>query len=200
MTLKDFIEKYDKPDAVVILEGKREVCPKDAEKIEQFGKLIAEKTQYITFRSGNAPGSDFYFTKGVTSIKPQCMQVVTPYSGHRKGSNSAYETVSLDDVNLADEHKIVRQSKLHDATKPLIDKYVSGERDQYSMKAAYIIRDTVKVTGLKNRILPATFGFFYVDLRNPESGGTGHTKEVCRMNSVPFVNQRVWFKWLEENK
>jgi hypothetical protein len=198
MTLEDFIEKYDKPGAVVILEGKRGVLPEDVKKIEQFGKMIAETTQHITFRSGNAPGSDLYFSKGVISVNQQRMQVVTPYSGHRKKSNSAYETVSLDDVDLKNEYKIVRQSKLHEATKPLIDKYMNGERDQYSMKAAYIIRDTVKVTGLKNRISPATFGFFYVDLKDPESGGTGHTKEVCRMNSVPFVNQKVWFKWLEK--
>jgi len=41
--------------------------------------------------------------------------------------------------------------------------------------------------------------FFYIDLTDPESGGTGHTKQVCRMNGVPFVNQKVWFKWLEND-
>jgi hypothetical protein len=199
MTLNDFIEKYDKPGAVVILEGKRNVFPDDEEKMERFGKLIAEKTQHITFRSGNALGADFFFTQGVTAVNQQRMQVITPYSGHRKKTNYAYETVSLDNVNLVAEPKVVYQSKSHKQTEPLIDKYLAGERDQYAMKAAYIIRDTVKVTGLKGSLPPATFGFFYIDLTDPESGGTGHTKQVCRMNGVPFVNQKVWFKWLEND-
>ncbi|MDR2804077.1 MAG: hypothetical protein LBB85_00330, partial [Dysgonamonadaceae bacterium] len=84
MTLKNFVEKYDKPGAVVILEGKRKVLPEDEEKIELFGKLIAEKTQHITFRSGNALGADYCFSRGVTAVDQKRMQVVTPYSGHRQ--------------------------------------------------------------------------------------------------------------------
>lgn len=164
-----------------------------------FRSDIAKKTQHITFRSGNALGADFFFTQGVTAVNQQRMQVVTPYSGHRKKTNYAYETVSLDNVNLITEPKVIYQSKSHKQTEPLIDKYLAGERDQYAMKAAYIIRDTVKVTGLKGSLPPATFVFFYINLTDPESGGTGHTKQVCRMNGVPFVNQKVWFKWLEND-
>jgi len=63
------------------------------------------------------------------------------------------------------------------------------------MKAAYIIRDTIKVIGAGN-IKPATFGIFYDDLKNPLSGGTGHTMSVCKVNNIPLVDQKDWFEWL----
>jgi hypothetical protein len=198
MTLKEFVEKYDKQGTIVLLEGKRKVLGEDVEKIERFGRLITEQTQYIVFRSGNALGADYYFSKGVSSVDSKRLQVITPYTGHRKETNYAYKTFSLDEVNLLSEPEVVYQSKKHKSTKDLVDKYVSGERDSISMKAAYIIRDTVKVTGLEGTLLPATFAFFYVDLANPESGGTGHTIQVCRMNDVLFVNQSVWMSWLDE--
>jgi len=196
MKLHDFINKYDKPGVVVLLEGKRTVKVEDVEKIEQFGKLMANKTQYILFRSGNASGSDYYFSKGVCSVNRKRLQAITPYNGHRKTENYAYDTISLDEVNVLAEPKLIYQSKKHEATKFIIDKYVSGERDYVSMKAAYIIRDTLKVTGVKGKISPAIFAFFYLDLANPDGGGTGHTKRVCQMNGVPFLSQKVWMEWL----
>ena len=196
MTLQDFIEKYDKPDTIVLLEGKRNVMDEDEEKIEQFGRLIAAQTQHIIFRSGNALGADLYFSRGVSSVDKERLEAIIPYSGHRKATNYAHKTVSLDDVNFLNEPKVVFHSKNHKPTKNLVDKYVSGKRDSFSLKGAYIIRDTVKVLGLKGTLLPATFGFFYDDFTNPEQGGTGHTMQVCRMNGVPFVNQHVWMTWL----
>ena len=65
------------------------------------------------------------------------------------------------------------------------------------MKAAYIIRDTIKVTGTST-IKTANFALFYDDLKNPKSGGTGHTMNICEMNNVEYVDQRIWMKWLNE--
>lgn len=59
---------YYKPDAVVLLEGKRKVLPEDAEKLYQLGKMLAEKTKYMRFRSGNAGGSDEHFCNGVADV------------------------------------------------------------------------------------------------------------------------------------
>ena len=92
---------------------------------------------------------------------------------------------------------MVYHSKSNKKTEKLIDKYVAGARDWYSIKAAYIIRDTIKALGT-DEIKPATFGIFYDDLEDPMTGGTGHTMDVCKKNGIEVVDQRVWFGWLEE--
>jgi hypothetical protein len=79
----------------------------------------------------------------------------------------------------------------------LIDKYASGDKNRFTIKAAYIIRDTIKAIGTGD-IPPATFGIFYDDLEDPMTGGTGHTMNVCSQNNIPIIDQTVWFKWLEE--
>jgi len=198
MTLKEFIINHDQPNAVVLLEGKRGVLEADRPKLIQLGKMLASSTKHMLFRSGNATGSDEYFSAGVAEIDAKRLQVITPYTGHRKKTNKAYETVSLDQINIAKEPEVIYQSKQNKKTEKLIDKYVAGARDRYSIKAAYIIRDTVKVLGSEN-VSAATFGIFYDDLENPKSGGTGHTMNVCEQNDIPVIDQRIWMQWLEEN-
>jgi len=122
-------------------------------------------------------------------------QVITPSSGHRKKHNKAYKTFSLSDIDLVSESEIVYQSKKHKETEKLIDPFVNGERNKIIIKAAYIIRDTIKVIGTK-KIRPANFGIFYDDLSNPMQGGTGHTMNICKLNNVPMINQTIWFNWL----
>lgn len=197
MTLKEFIKQFDKPNSIVLLEGKRNVLDADKEKLTTLGKLLASSTKNMIFRSGNANGSDQLFSDGVTVIDNKRLQVITPYSGHRKKTNQAYETISLDEINIAAEPKVVYQSKSNKKTEKLIDQYVSGDRNRYAIKAAYIIRDTIKATGTEE-IKPATFGIFYDDLDKPMTGGTGHTMNVCKQNDIPIIDQRTWFKWLAE--
>lgn len=197
MTLKEFIEKYDRENTIVLLEGKRKVLEKDKEKLAALGKLLTSRTKKMIFRSGNADGSDQFFSNGVTSVDPKRLQVVTPYTGHRNKTNRAYETFSLDDIDLAGEPEVVYQSKNNKKTEKLIDKYVAGEKNRFTIKAAYIIRDTIKVLGTEE-IKPAKFGLFYDDLENPLSGGTGHTMRVCENNGIPVLDQKLWFTWLDE--
>lgn len=197
MTLKDFIKQFDKENAIVLLEGKRNVLDEDKEKLVTLGELLALKTSKILFRSGNADGADFYFSKGVSKVDKTRLQVITPYTGHQKKSNQAYDTISLDEIDVAEEEEVVYQSKNNKKTKSLIDKYVSGERNRYAIKAAYIIRDTIKAFGT-NEIKPATFGIFYDDLIKPKEGGTGHTMNICEQNNIPIIDQRIWFEWLAE--
>jgi ferredoxin len=197
MTLKEFIETYDKPGSVVLLEGKRKVREEDRDKCIALGKCLAARTKYMIFRSGNAAGADELFAIGIASVDRTRMQVITPYSGHRKKKNVAYNTVSLDTINLAAEPKVVYEAKKNKKVERLIDQYVTGSRDRNAMKGAYILRDTVKVVGAEN-IPPATFAIFYDDPDHPMSGGTGHTMNVCRENGVPFIDQRVWFEWVKE--
>lgn len=195
MTLQEFIEKYDTDNSFVLLEGKRNVLKGDEQKLIDLGKLLASLTSKMTFRSGNAGGADQFFSQGVALINPQKLQVITPYSSHRKKTNLAYDSISLDEINLTEEPEIVYHSKRHKKTQNLVEKYVAGNRDQFAKKAAYIIRDTVKVLGTQ-QIKPASFGIFYDDLSKPMDGGTGHTMRVCIENNIPQINQTIWFNWL----
>ncbi len=197
MTLKEFIKQFDKANSIVLLEGKRNVLDADKEKLKELGKLLATRTTKMTFRSGNADGSDQLFSDGVTKVDYKRLQVITPYSGHRQKNNQAYDTISLDDINIAAEPEVVYQSKSNKKTEKLIDQFVSGDKNRYTIKAAYIIRDTIKAIGT-DEIKPATFGVFYDDLNNPMSGGTGHTMNICKQNNIPIIDQKIWFKWLTE--
>jgi hypothetical protein len=197
MTLKDFVDQFDKENAIVLLEGKRKVIEADKDRLENLGKLLATRTTKIIFRSGNADGADYYFSKGVTSVNSARLQVITPYSKHRQKDNLANDTISIDTINIVQEPEVIYQSKSNKKTEKLIDRYLSGEIDKFSIKAAYIIRDTIKAIGT-DKIKPATFGIFYDDLENPKEGGTGHTMHVCEQNNIPIINQNVWFKWLNE--
>lgn len=197
MTLNEFIEQFDRPNSIVLLEGKRNVLEADKEKLIALGRLLASKTKRILFRSGNADGSDQLFSDGVTSVDNKRLQVITPYSGHRKKTNKAFDTISLEDINIAAEPEVVYQSKSNKKTEKLIDKFVSGDKNRFTIKAAYIIRDTIKAIGT-DEIKPATFGIFYDDLDKPKSGGTGHTMNVCEQNNIPIIDQKIWFKWLTE--
>jgi hypothetical protein len=197
MTLKDFIKQFDQDNSIVLLEGKRNVIESDKDQLTLLGKCLAEKTSKMKFRSGNAGGADYYFSLGVAAVDKSRLQVIIPYSGHRQKTNQAYETISMDDINIVEEPQVVYQSKGNKKTEKLIDQYITGKRDRFSIKAAYIIRDTVKAIGTAD-IKPATFGIFYDDLSNPKTGGTGHTMKVCEENNIPVIDQKSWFEWLKE--
>jgi hypothetical protein len=197
MTLNEFIKQFDKDNSIVLLEGKRNVLEEDKDKLITLGRLLASKTKRIIFRSGNANGSDQLFSDGVTAVDNKRLQVIIPYNGHRKETNQAYDTISLDDINLLAEPEVLYQSKSNKKTENIIDKFASGQKNRNTIAAAYIIRDTIKVIGTDD-IKPATFGIFYDDLENPKTGGTGHTMNVCEQNNIPLIDQKTWFKWLTE--
>lgn len=196
MTFSEFKELYDNEGSIVLLEGKRKVLKEDEDKLTALGRFLASNTENITFRSGNALGSDYLFSQGVAEVDHKRLQVITPYSGHRKKTNLAHDTISLEDVDITQDQDIIYFSKSNKKMKSLVDRYTSGTVNRYTIKAAYIIRDTLKVLGTKD-IGPSTFAFFYDDLKKPMQGGTGHTMKVCDHNAVPFMNQEVWFKWLD---
>jgi hypothetical protein len=49
----------------------------------------------------------------------------------------------------------------------------------------------------QGELLPATVGLFYLDLSDPDSGGTGVTKNLCHLEDVPVIDQRTWFEWVK---
>ena len=195
MTFENFCNLY--ATAIILLEGKRNVKPEDQTKLITIGTLLATHLPNATFRSGNADGSDYYFSQGLAQINPKQLEVITPYQNHRNKYNVAGTTHALDTINLVNEPEIVYHSKNHKATKSLIDKYVAGNKDKYAIKASYILRDTIKVLGTNAGIQPITTALFYEDLENPMQGGTGHTQRVCLENKIPFFNQTTFFEWLK---
>jgi hypothetical protein len=196
MTSTDFFNKHNLENTIILLEGKRNVLESDKENLINFGKFLATNLPKAKFRSGNADGADFYFSQGVLQVTTNRLQVITPYDNHRQKANNAFDTISLDQIDLLNEPEVVYQSKNNKKTKSLIDKYVAGAKDRFAIKAAYIIRDTVKVTGTNSGIPAVNFAFFYDDELNPKTGGTGHTMEVCDINKVPYLTQSTWAKWI----
>ena len=56
-------------------------------------------------------------------------------------------------------------------------------------KAAYLLRDTLKVVGSTTMNLePAVLGIFRVNPVDPRGGGTGHTIKVCELRGVPHAS------------
>ena len=194
MTLEEFIKLYNTNNAIILLEGKREVLLEDREKLKKLGNLLASNMPLANFRSGNAPGADELFSEGVISVDSSRFHVIIPDNKHRQRSRIGIQYHSLDDFQLTNEMPIIYEARQHSATSHLIDRYLAGHRDRTTPKIAPIIRDAVKVIG-HGKIPRATVALFYDDLSKPEEGGTGFTMKTCRNNGVPLFDQRVWFKW-----
>lgn len=196
MTYSQFIEKYQNKKCVILLEGKRNVLPEDEGKLVLLAQKLSKDLPLATFRSGNAGGSDEFFAQGVASVDIHRLQLIKPYNSHRK--NKLYEniTTSLDDLTIVGEDEVIYQTKkASKSATNLIDSYVKGTRNKLSIKGSYLIRDTVKVLGTEE-IPPTDVALFYDDLKNPISGGTGHTIRVCMENNIPYYNQEIWMEWI----
>ncbi|MBM3165263.1 MAG: hypothetical protein FJZ80_07370 [Bacteroidetes bacterium] len=196
MTFQEFITAFDVEGSVVLLEGKRNVLTMDAPYLTALGSLLAKSTHLMHFRSGNAPGADAFFTAGVASISPERIQLILPYSKHRQEQAQNFQRYSLEDIPLLEEPALIYETKKNKKMANLVDRYAQGNRDPYAMKAAYILRDTVKVMGSKN-LRPIRAGIFYDDLNHPNQGGTGHTMNVCKNQKIPIFTQEIWGNWLK---
>lgn len=191
----EFIENFDKEGFVIVLAGKRKVLPADEDSIFNLGQLLAKSTKHARFRSGNAEGADELFTRGFCRVSPERMEVVIPYTGHRKNFNVAGTTYSLDKVDLNIEKKLVTKAKEVSTSKNSIEQFFLKENRKMAENGRYFLRDTMMVLGTKE-IKKADFAIFYDDLRNPKLGGTGHTIQICEKNGVLKINQKIWLKWL----
>ena len=180
---------------MILLEGKRRIGERNREKLIALDRLLALKTKKMRFRSGNADGADDYFFKGAAEIDKSRLQVITPYSGHRKKASLANETISLDKLDLTPDSPVVVQSKKNGKVAKLIDLYPREGRNRLTVKAVYLLRNTLKVNGAAG-VTPVVFGIFYEDLNHPRTGGTRHTMTICDQNGIPCIDQLVWFGWL----
>lgn len=195
-TLNEFIEKFDNEESICLLIGKRAVGDDYKNRLVALGKLLASATRYTRFRSGNAGGADELFISGVASVAPERVHLFLPYRGHRKRTVGKLEASSLDEIDLLKEPELIYNTKRVNAkNSSLIDKYTSGDRDRFAIKAAYLLRDSLMVLGNKN--LPkASVVVYFDDLSTPLSGGTGHTVILAKNNGIPCIDQTNWLNWL----
>jgi len=190
--LLDLIRKQESP--VILLEGTRQVPEKDQAQLTALSAFLAKELPNAIFRSGNAEGSDTLFARGVESVDPTRMQVVTPTAGHRKKNlHPENYVVPLAKVSAVHEESLAyHTNEATPANRRIIDK--RNDVPQLKAKARYLLRDTLKVIGdPDNGLAPATAAIFYTKA-DPMSGGTGHTIRVCQQHNVPVFLQNDWLR------
>lgn len=196
MTLAEFTTIVQAtPEAVVLLEGRRSIPNHDAALATHTASMLVKHFPALRFRSGNAKGSDQAFSEGVAQVAPWRLQVVAPYSAHRKSARYAEAIYdSPESLSSVQEGEVAYKT----ATASPQNKGLIGKRDKkgaLAAKATYLIRDTMKITGHSEMFPKPACALFYVDLNDPLAGGTGHTIRVCQQEGVPFAFQDSWQQW-----
>ena len=197
MTLEQFKAAYDKPLAVILLGGKRNVANNDKNDLLALGKLLTLTMKHATFRSGNTGGADALFCEYVKARHPNRLELILPYSKHRAKQTGMATTYAVDEIDLRNEHRVLELISRNKEHTHLVDIHLGTALRSIVAKAAYMLRDAIKVTGTMSGILPATAGLFYEDLSNPKAGDTGYTMQMCDAANVPWFDQSVWMPWLD---
>lgn len=188
----DLLSTLDRPNLVLI--GKREVLPADSDSLVEFGRRLAERFPNAIFRTGNATGADRLFMSGISEIAKERLELFIPFDDHLK-KREGLTVRSLDTLDLTLEPDIVASARKNPKTAHHVNPYLSGKRDRFTMKIAYILRDVWMVLGSKSdSVAKADAVFFYDDVNEPLSGGTGFTVKTARGNRIPCFNQRTWME------
>ena len=143
-------------------------------------------------------GADEAFTAGVIKVAPERLQIIAPYENHRKKQRHGQAEYTSPESLTPEEMAFIQAMTIaaSPANKGLMKWYERGGR--LGSQAACLIRDTMKVAGMNGSHAVPTAALFYIDLSDPEAGGTGHTIRVCRNASVPVIFQDQWSMWHEE--
>ncbi|MBW1923520.1 MAG: hypothetical protein JRF59_08790 [Deltaproteobacteria bacterium] len=193
-----FLRLLGRGDPVVLLEGTRNLPEGDREALVRLAQKLAARYPRARFRTGNAAGTDEAFARGVAKVDPGRLEFVLPYRTLGKARIPRESTVfSLEDIQGEEWDEVCRQTReASPGIASLVDFYLKVGPRSRAVKAAYLLRDALKVVGARSLGLdPASIGFFYVDAEKPLSGGTGHTVRLCRQNRVPVVDQGSWMGW-----
>ena len=199
MTFSDFQSIVaDRPDGVVLLEGRRAIPAGDYARATALARFLATRFPGLRFRSGNAEGADQAFSEGIAGVDASRLQIVAPYATHRRNvryAEALYD--SPESMNHAQDAEVAyRTVRATPANTRLIEK--RSEKGRLAAKAAYLIRDTMKVVGHSDAFPKPLCALFFVELADPMAGGTGHTIRVCRQEGVPFAFQDSWRHWMDE--
>lgn len=193
-TFRELVEENEHP--VVLVEGIRALPESDKDFLAQFAARLAALYPRALFRTGNAKGSDEAFASGIKAVDPSRLQYVLPYPRHRiKSIDAKSFQVALTDMPGAVEDRAAGHTAYASPQyRELLAKRNAGR--QMQVKAWYLLRDTIKVTGAEETLLSkATAAIFYVNPQDPMQGGTGHTIRVCRKQGVPVAFQDEWRGW-----
>jgi len=196
--LKAALRGIEQP--VILLEGRRKVTESDKPLLGDLARLLVEQLPNATFRSGNADGSDTLFAEAVTAISPERFEYVVPKDsmGRKRRHGGAYCIAATELKAAAEKRTVLYTNEASPDTERLVKAY-TGEvtNSRLAAMGAYLIRDTLKVTGAPDlNLRPASAAIFYADPDDPLAGGTGHTIRVCMRQNVPYVLQSVWKQWL----
>lgn len=199
MNLARFTELVDQSaDPLVLLEGRREIDGTMAAAATRFAAFLARRFPRLRFRSGNAPGSDLAFAAGVASVDASRLELVLPYTGHRRGQiPPGANTSSWDDATSAEARDAIVGATV-DASPRARGMVVRWQDPRLGAKARYLLRDTMKVTGVPGALAKPCAALFVVDPADPGAGGTGHTIRVCRRQRVPVLLPDDWLGWETE--
>lgn len=192
-SFSDLIGSVHKP--VILVEGRRSIPEKDAQSASQLASLLAVRIPKLVFRSGNASGADEAFSAGVLKVAPERMQIIAPYENHRKKQRHPDAVYTSPEALSSEEMESIQAMTIEasPANKGLMKWYERGGR--LGSQAACLIRDTMKVAGMNGSHAVHTAALFYVDSKDTEAGGTGHTIRVCRNAGVPVIIQDQWSMW-----
>jgi hypothetical protein len=177
------------------MEGRRTISSEGAHCATTFAQKLAREFPQLRFRSGNATGADAAFSAGVAQVDPRRLQIVAPYATHRKSARIAGTNyVSVEILTTEQESQIAAKTvAASPACKDLIE--TRGRNKAFAAKAAYLLRDTMKVVGHSEDFPKPRVAFFWIDPTKPHAGGTGHTIRVCRQEGIPCVFQNDWENW-----
>ena len=181
---------------VILLEGTRSLGREAEPRVEAFAVRLAQRFPTAVFRSGNAPGSDQAFARGVAAVDVSRLEIVVPYTRHRLSERpTGVRVLSLDDIE--DDAQLC---KLTLAASPIYEKLLASRAINASAaKVKYLLRDTLKITGDEaTDFAPATAGLFWINPLKPKTGGTAHTMRVCEKMGLPTWTQDKWEDWFND--
>jgi hypothetical protein len=195
MTIQEFRNLAVGDPPAVLLEGRRAISDLDASLARGFANRLAREFVSLRFRSGNAEGSDEAFSAGVAEVDASRLQVIAPYASHRKKVRYADALYSSPESLSTVQEAAITEATVAATPRNANVVYKRTGSPKLAAKAAYLIRDTMKVVGHSEEFGPPVCGLFYVDLSDPEAGGTGHTIRVCRQHGIPVAFQDSWMHW-----
>lgn len=190
---KTFLEKISKyNNDVILLEGTRDITAIESMLLTQSGRHLATLLPNSIFRSGNAPGSDQSFSFGVSEVEGSNIELVLPFNKHRsqqKNNTPNARIISLDELS-ADEINEVKSIGMRANPRhiSLLSLYEPGSKNLLSIKAAFLLRNVIKVTGVPSKgFRKAAAGLFQVN--HQKQGGTAFSMNVSRYMGIECYTQ-----------
>ena len=195
MTFQEFKQQYDIEDAVILFAGIQEPSEVDLDLVERLGQLMANSTEHAIFRSACNNPSEEAFCKEVAEVDSDFLEVITPYTGFREGQLPTHNIVSLDDLDIVDNDKLIYQAQQHQKFGPFVTQIISGNRHRGNMGAAFTLRDMALLMGAEE-FPKATVVLTLNDTLRPDRGAIGFLHQRCDALQIPVFDQRVWGKFL----